>query len=183
MHLRIMAILSQREPLVLFQDEARFGRITEPHTCWAPAPLRPLCPQQAIREYVYVHGAFDPKRGVADTFILPDMAADTMSVFLREVGKRHTEEEILIVMDGAPCHRSGTLTIPDNTHLCILPPYSPESNPSENMWEHLRENWFGNTVFKNMSALKHHLVIALQSLDEHPETVRSITGWKWITDE
>lgn len=178
-----MAALSEREPLVMFQDEARFGRISIPRNCWAPAPMRPVVFQQAIREYTYVYGAFAPMEGIADTFILPDMYTTTMSVFLDEISKRHPHREILMVMDGAPCHTSGTLSIPENMHRCVLPPYSPECNPSENMWDELREKYFSNNVFNDMSALKRHLITALTNLDANPKTVQGIAGRPWIIKE
>ena len=177
---RIRSVCVQRPLLILFQDEARFGRITFPKRCWAPLPLRPLVPQQAIREYVYVYGAFDPSSGISDTLILPDMYATTMTVFLEEEARRHPAQEILMVMDGAPCHRAGTLMIPGNMHLCVLPPYSPECNPAENMWDHLREKWFANRAFKNMPGLIRHLILSLQDLDSDPQRTKSITGWSWI---
>lgn len=178
-----MAAMSGRKPLVLFQDEARFGRISIPRNCWAPAPIRPVVFQQAIREYTYVYGAFAPVEGIADTFIFPDMHTTTMTAFLDEIKKRHSEREVLIVMDGAPCHTSGTLAIPENIHRCVLPPYSPECNPSENMWDELREKHFSNNVFKDMSSLKRHLIAALTNLDAHPETVQGIAGRSWIMRE
>lgn len=121
--------------------------------------------------------------GIADTFIFPDMHTTTMKAFLDEIKKRHPRREILIVMDGAPCHTSKTLATPKNIHLCFLPPYSPECNPSENMWDEIREKHFSNNVFKDMSSLKKHLITALTNLDVHPEIVRGITGRPWILRE
>lgn len=145
--------------------------------------MRPIVFQQAIREYTYVYGAFAPVEGVADTFILPDMHTTTMTVFLEEISKRHPDREILMIMDGAPCHTSRALAVPENMHCCLLPPYSPECNPSENMWDELREKYFSNNVFKNMTALKRHLITALTNLDTHPEIVQGIAGRPWILKE
>ena len=46
---------------VMFEDEARFGRITEPRRCWAPPGVRPEVNTQIVREYEYVYGAVSPK--------------------------------------------------------------------------------------------------------------------------
>lgn len=108
------------------------------------------------------------------------MYADTMSVFLDEVSKRHPDEYLLMVMDGAPCHRSGTLRIPHNIQILRLPPYSPELNPAENMWDEIREKGFRNCVFRDMKAVEERLIQSLQEIESDPDRVKSITGWKWI---
>jgi len=36
---------------VFFQDEARFGRMSNPARCWAPAGFHPIVPMQRVREY------------------------------------------------------------------------------------------------------------------------------------
>jgi transposase len=40
---------------------------------------------------------------------------------------------------GHPNHRCGDLAVPNNITLLYLPPYSPELNPKENLWDELRE--------------------------------------------
>ena len=49
------------------------------------------------------------------------------------------------MLDGAPNHRCGDLTLPNNISLLFLPPYSPELNPKENLWDEIREKIFKNT--------------------------------------
>jgi hypothetical protein len=48
---------------VLFQDEGRFGRISDARSCWAPLPLRPSVGSQLVREYVYAYVAVCPADG------------------------------------------------------------------------------------------------------------------------
>lgn len=167
---------------VMFQDEARFGRITLVSDCWAPLGVRPQVPQQTIREYTYAYAALAPATGALDTLILPNMAGGTLGVFLGELSRRRPEELVLLVMDGAPCHHSKTtLKIPQNIQLCFLPPYSPQLNPTENLWDELREKFFRNTVFKTMTAVEKQLVKGLLALENNPKTVQSIAGFPWIT--
>ena len=56
---------------VMFQDEARFGRINDPKRCWCRKGFRPTVGKQIVREYTYAYGAFSPKDGIAD-FLIPD---------------------------------------------------------------------------------------------------------------
>ena len=116
----------------MLEDEARFGRITDPKRCWAPKGIRPLVNKQIIREYTYAYGAVSPLDGISDFIILPSMSAACMNLFLAELADRHPDEFILLISDCAPSHSEGALKIPDNIMIAFLPPYSPELNPVEN---------------------------------------------------
>ena len=85
-----------------------------------------------------------------------------------------------MVIDGAGWHRSGTLKAPDNIYLLKLPPYAPELNPIEHVWDELREKFFHNRVFVSLNTLEDQLALGLKILEENPETVRTIVSWDWI---
>lgn len=165
---------------LMFQDEARFGRISEGAACWAASGIRPVVGSQIVRQYTYAYAALSPIDGVMDSFILPDMYSDTLSIFLAEVSKRHRKEFIVMVLDGAPCHRSGTLVVPENLRLIEQPPYSPELNPVEHIWEEMREKWFANKTFSAMSTVINTMVASLRSLERSPATIQSLSGFHWI---
>ncbi len=165
----------------MFQDEARFGRINRPHKCWAPPGYRPQVVQQIIREYTYVYGAVSPLDGVSDFLILPTMTTESMNIFLAEVSSRHENEYIYMIYDGASCHSSDNkLKIPDNMGVKTLPPYSPQLNPTEAIWEEMREKFFPNQLFESMAAVEEQLIDATLHFEKHPKKVQSIVGFKWI---
>ena len=114
----------------MLEDEARFGRITDPKRCWAPKGIRPLVNKQIIREYTYAYGAVSPLDGISDFIILPSMSADCMNLFLAELADRHPDEFILLISDCAPSHSEGALKIPDNIMIAFLPPYAIRSHPT-----------------------------------------------------
>lgn len=165
---------------VMFEDEGRFGRISDPSSCWAPKGMRPVVHKQMVREYTYAYAAVDPKEGEVDSLILPNMYATTMSVFLQELSQRHPDRYILLVMDGAPCHRAGDLEIPENIRIAELPPYSPELNPAEHLWDEMREQDFRNVTFTSMEKVEQTLVRSLQSIEKNVEGMKSLTGFPWI---
>ena len=165
---------------MFFQDEARFGRINEPQDCWAPKGCRPEVPSQIIREYTYAYGAVCPFDGDACYLILPAMNAICMDVFLKELSESHPQHFLLIVYDGAPCHSQNALSIPDNIMLTKLPPYSPQLNPKENVWDDMREKFFHNLLFNSMKAVEDQLVKACIHYENNPKTILSITEWNWI---
>ena len=164
----------------MFQDEARFGRISDPRHCWAPKGIRPNVCAQMVREYTYAYAAVSPLDGIMDSLILPEVNAQMMSFFLAEVASRHPEEFILMFLDNAGWHITKNLNVPDNMGLVWLPPYSPECNPAEHIWEEVREKYFPNLVFQNLDAVEDTLVYALASLENNPKLVASLTGFSWI---
>ncbi len=166
--------------MVTFQDEARFGRINNPKRCWAPYGIRPDIGKQIVREYTYLYGSFSPLDGVCDMMILPYMTASIMRIFLKEVSERHKDKFILMICDGAPCHKETALDIPGNMMIEHLPPYCPQLNPAENMWDEIREKFFPNLVFDSMDAVEEKLVEAALHYEGCPEKVKSITGFEWI---
>ena len=166
----------------MFQDEARFGRINIPRSCWAPTGTRPIVGSQVIREYTYAYAAVSPTDGIMDSLILPEVNTDAFSLFLEEVSTRHSAEFLIMFVDGAGWHTTKGLTLPKNMSLAFLPPYSPELNPTEHLWGCIRENWFPNKTFNSLDAMEDTLVEALVSLENDHSRVQSLTGFSWIVN-
>ena len=53
-------------------------------------------------------------------------------------------------LDQAGWHRSKELKVPKNIRLVAIPPYSSELNPTEHVWEELREKYFDNVTFERL---------------------------------
>src|SRR4030042_3560345 len=83
-----------RQLRLMFQDEARFGRINDPRRCWAPKGFRPEVGMQIVREYTYAFGAVSPHDGNLDSLGLRAGTAGALSIFLKEVARRNQEEFI-----------------------------------------------------------------------------------------
>jgi len=165
----------------MFEDEARFGRITTPRACWAPKPVRPEVAAQAVRQYTYLYGAISPKDGLCAYLILPDMDTVCMQMFLDAVSAQFRREYIAMIIDGAPNHRAKNLKVPENMTLIFLPPYSPELNPKENIWDEIREKIFKNYALKSMRKVEQKLCDAVLYIRKNPKIVRSIASFNYIT--
>lgn len=164
----------------MFQDEARFGRISDPRRCWAKKPIRPEVKAQIVREYVYVFGAVSPEDGRHDSLVLPRADTVSMSIFLTEIGRRYPGEHIVMFMDQAGWHKSIGLKIPDNIELAFLPAYSPDLNPQEQVWDELREKYFANKLFGSLKAVMDNAVKGLQYIERSQQLVKSLTLRNWI---
>jgi len=164
----------------MFMDEARFGRISDTRYCWCPKPFRPVCYSMVSQEYTYAYAAVSVMDGKMDSLILPYVNGDCMQLFLDEMSARYSNNRIIMVLDGAGCHRNESLIIPDNINLVSLPRYSPELNPVEHLWDDLREKAFHNLVFDSLDALEDHLEGALQDMENDQDRIHSIVAWPWI---
>ena len=166
--------------LLMFQDEARFGLISDIRRCWCPVPVRPVCPSMVSQENMYVYGTVSLPSGQFESLILPRCDTDCMQIFLDEVSSRHSNEKILMITDRAGWHKSKSLNVPENIRLYFLPPYSPELNPVEHIWDELKEKGFHNRVFRSLDILEDHLMDELRKLEDSPEITRPIVSWPWI---
>ncbi len=147
----------------MVQDEARFGRMCEPKRCWAPPGMRPHAPQQAIRQAVYAFAALAPQLGTMVALLLPYADTAMMNLFLQHVSEAKASAFIIMQVDQASWHRSSDLQVPENIRLLFQPPYSPEVNPVEHLWDELREKYFPNRVFASLDAVEAQLCLGLNA--------------------
>jgi hypothetical protein len=105
----------------MFQDEARFGRISDTCYCWAKKPMRSLVKAMLTHQYTYAYGAVSPADGRFDSLVLPSVNGQCMQYFIDEIAKRYPQENIVMVLDGAGLHQAA-FKRPCNLRLHLLPP-------------------------------------------------------------
>ena len=81
------------------------------------------------------------------SLVLPHVNGGCMGLYLAEVSRRYPDDNIVMVLDGAGWHKNKSMPIPENIRLLSLPSYSPELNPTEHLWDELREKHFHNRAF------------------------------------
>jgi transposase len=102
-----------------------------------------------------------------------------MDIFMEFVSKEFKEYRIIMVMDGASWHRGDKMKKWENIVPLFQPPYSPEVNPIESLWHHIREKGkFKNTTFHSLGEVENRLVQVINALDK--DTLKSITLFNWI---
>jgi hypothetical protein len=164
---------------LLFQDEGRFGRISDPAHCWAPKGIRPIVPTHIVREYTHVFSAVCPHDGQSCSLILPYADTYAMKIFLQECSEYFKNYRVIMVMDQAAWHRTSDIGVFENIRIIYQPPYSPELNPVEHLWEYIRENHMRNCIWSSMSALEQALEFILKTIIENADTIQSIVGFHW----
>ncbi len=84
------------------------------------------------------------------------------------------------MVDRAGWHTTARLTVPENIRLLPQPARSPELNPTEHVWEDLREKNLANQSFSSLRPLEHTLCEGLTHLAADPERVRSLTDFPYM---
>ena len=164
---------------VMFMDEARFGQQGTLTTVWAPTGSRPTAVRQTRYEWVYLYAAVEPDTGFNSALLAPHVNTGTMNAFLRVLsGEVGPNDFVVLIMDQAGWHKARALDVPDNIVILYLPPYSPELNPTENLWQFTRSHYTSNRAFDDYTHLLSGCGEAYRSLT--PEVIRSVCRCEYI---
>src|SRR3954468_6566976 len=165
-----------------FMDEARIGqkgRLT--HVRYQKG-VRPRGVRQQGFASAHLFGAVCPERGGGVALVLPEVSTAAMQVFLAELSRAvPAGTHAALVLDGAGWHVSEDLTVPANLTLIHPPPYSPELNPVERVWEYLRDRWLSHRVLAGgYQAVVDAACAAWNALLAEPGRLRSLTSFPWL---
>ncbi len=113
---------------------------------------------------------------------MPHANTEAMQKHLEEISASvATYAHGVVIMDRAGWHKSGALNIPENLSILFLPPYSPELNPTENIWQYLRQTHLANRVFENWEAIVDACCDAWNRLTAETGRIMSIATRNWVT--
>ena len=165
---------------VWFQDEARVGQQGTTTRLWAPRGTRPRALKQQGFESAYVFGSVCPATGIAEAIVMPQANTEAMTHHLALLSSRlQSDEHAVLVCDRAAWHRSQSLQVPHNITLFLLPPYSPELNPVEQVWQWLRQHFWANRVFTDYEDIMEACCEAWNVFAKDSKTVSSLCTRKW----
>ncbi len=132
-------------------------------------------------QWAYIFGAVCPGRAATAALVLPYADTEAMSLHLAEIARAVAPgAHAVLVLDGAGWHGAGELVVPDNISLLTLPPYAPELNPIENVWDYLRKNKLAITLFDTYDDIVDTCCEAWNFFANDPDTVASITSRNWV---
>jgi transposase len=134
-----------------------------------------------VREHTYAFSAICPLEGESYSLISPLCNTAAMNELLQGLSATYAKEEILLFADSAGWHQSKELQKPANIQLELLPPYSPELNPVEHLWDYIREQkGFNNYTFASMDELENHLEEVLKNLNHEKNYIKSLCTFNWM---
>ena len=131
-------------------------------------------------QWAYLFGAVCLERAAGAALVMPHANTEAMSKHLEEIAQAVSPgAHAALVLDGAGWHGSDELVIPENITLITLPPYAPELNPVENVWEYLRKNKLANRLYDTYEAIVDACCDAWNDLMAKPSQIASITQREW----
>jgi transposase len=170
---------SSRPVLVWAYDESRFGLQTVRRRRLTARGTKPIgtCQQRFANFYLY--GAIAPTTGQGFFVGLPKLKAEYVQLFLDELARAHPDTLNVLLLDNSRCHTARALCIPDNIVLVFQPPYAPEVNPAERVWQDLKTNlaWQRFATLQDLQAEIVRLVKAYEDL-----TLQSLTSYPYFVD-
>ncbi|GAB3455452.1 hypothetical protein GCM10027396_34230 [Insolitispirillum peregrinum] len=136
---------------IWWQDEARVGQQGTLSYAWAERGSRSPAPRDCRYTWAYIFGAVCPAREIAAGLVLPTVNIEAMTLHLAEVSRQIAPgAHAILTLDGAGWHKTGGAWWSRATSPCCrllpLPPYAPELNPVENVWQYLRQNALSHLV-------------------------------------
>jgi hypothetical protein len=147
---------------------------------WAKRGSRPRLKRDRRFTWAYLFGAICPARGTGAALVMPYIGIEAMNQHLVEISANVSHGAVaLLVLDGAGWHDSPKLAVPDNIVLMKLPPYAPELNPTENIWQYLRANALANSVWDTYEAIVDACCDAWNGLIAEPKTITTIGAREW----
>lgn len=165
---------------VWFQDEARVGQRGTLTRIWAAKGSRPRVIRQQQFQAAYVFGAVCPTEGKAAALVMPKANSDSMQHHLDLISTTITPgKHGVLVADRATWHMTGKLLIPENLSILPLPPYSPELNPVEQVWQQLRQSDWANRCFADYDQIVDVCCNAWNQFASQPDTIRNLCTRQW----
>jgi transposase len=159
------------------QDESRLGLKTITRSVLTALGVKPIGPIQWNYQSFYVYGAVEPLTG--DSFFLEfsHLDADCFQIFLDQFAQAYPHNLNVIQLDNGRFHLAKKLQIPQNVVLLFQPPYSPDVNPIERVWQFMKDKlrWLN---LKSLEELRRTVDEIIQSVT--PSQLASLTSFDFI---
>ena len=126
----------------------------------------------------YLYSAIELGKGEHFTLEISHVNTVCLNVYLEEFSKAYPMDQILLVMDGAGWHKSKKLVVPANIEIICLPPYSPELNPVERFWQHIKRYTIRNKIYLTLTSIKDAVANFINSLLQ--EEIKSICSTNFL---
>ena len=178
---KLIALLNDQEVDVFFGDEAGFEGDPRPRQRWVKRGSRPTQGYYGGHVRQNIVGAVNPKSGQLVSLIVPHCDTEVFQAFLDTMAKETQERKqvgkrICLVLDNASWHKTQRL-VWHHIEAVFLPPYSPDFNPIERIWQYLKGHGMAGYLSNKGEELCEKLYQEVRALLNEPETIRSVSAF------
>ncbi len=166
-----------RRVVVWACDQSRFGLRTIRRRRITSCGVKPVGICQYGYQNFWLYGAVAPETGDGFFYVLPRLDAAYMQLFLNALAEARPTTLNVLLLDNSRAHTAQELVVPSNIVLLFQPPYAPEVNPAERVWEDLKTNlaW---ECYPSLQALQDHIVRLVEAYDG--PTLTSLTAYPYF---
>jgi hypothetical protein len=160
-------------------DESRLGLQTVRRRRLTARGTKPVGRYQHRFDNFYLYGAIAPASGDGYFLGLPTLTADGFQLFLERLAAARPTTLNVLLVDNSRCHTAQELQIPSNVRLVFQPPYAPELNPAERVWQALKDAlaW---ACFPDLPALQARVVEVVRAWAA--SLLRALTAYPYIME-
>ena len=120
---------------------------------------------------------------MASGLISPALNVGVINIFLDQFSRElPTGVHAVLIWDGAGYHTSPGVVVPSNVSLILLPPYSPELNPVENLWHDMRSYYWSLQVYANYEVMEEAVMTSWRQVCLSPGVIRSVCAAPYVDD-
>lgn len=174
---KIQALAKKQRATVFFADEAGVRSDFHSGTTWAPKGQTPVVEATGQRYGMNLISAISPRGDMRFMTVEGRMNAGKFIAFLKRL-LHNAKRRVFLIVDGHPSHRARKVfefvrATEGKLRLFFLPPYSPELNPDELVWNHLKNHSVGKRIVKSRDELKRVVIAHLRRIQKTPDLVRA----------
>jgi transposase len=174
---RIRRFAQRKKAMIFFGDEAGVRSDHHAGTTWAVKGRTPVVSSTGARFGLNLVSAVSAQGEFRFMNVKGRVGAAKFIDFLKRL-IHNAERMIFLIVDGHPAHKAKLVarfveSVKDRLQLFFLPPYSPELNPDERVWNDLKNNAVGRKFINSPKELNKAVISHLRLVQKSPDRVRS----------
>jgi transposase len=179
---KIRAMAREMNGEIYFADEAGVRSDHHAGTTWAPKGCTPVVQTTGARFSLNVVSAVNAQGEFRFMVVKGTVGAKQFCQFITRL-VASTAKVVFLIVDGHPAHKSIMVKrlvekLKSRIRLFFLPPYSPQLNPDERVWNDLKNNGLGRIIISSPEQMKKAIISFLRFIQKSPERVKA-----YFTDE
>ena len=175
---KIRRTVKKHRAILYFQDESNVSLTAFLGKTWVPRGQTPQIPVTGRRGGVAAMSAISKVGYLLFRLYQKRIASQEVIDFLRQMLAHHPRRHLVVVMDQAPPHVSRKTTnyihSQRRLHVFHLPKYSPDWNPDEKVWNHLKHQELKAHQAKSKDELKQLTQRKLRCMSKNPHLIRGL---------